>query len=125
MSTLQHAIAVVVLSGVYYITEGRLSVVLFLGFAYFFYVKEFSKTATPSRDQEKSTGKGEHEHEHKHKHKNGKGGCGSACTCKNKKEAPKKTLSSLKLKKGFGQKNANVEDKSVAIDFTTTFSKSA
>jgi len=118
--------SVVVAGGVlaYLCSGGRITIALFISVVYILFIKNVSAGTTQKITTQKSVKEDDHKHKEKH---NKKGGCGAACTCKDKKKETKKTLSGLKAKKGFGQKQQETkevsEDSDVAIDFTTAFAK--
>jgi tRNA wybutosine-synthesizing protein 1 len=100
----------------YYLSGGRLTVVLFVAVVYNLFVKKDVDLVTGEAGHSDKQG-----HKHSHKHKNA-GSCGAACTCKDKKTVPKKKLSDLKKKKNFGEP-AQPKSDDIAIDFTATFAK--
>lgn len=100
----------------YLVSGGRITIALFVSVVYFLFIRRVGEKAAAVEQVEPE------KHEHKHKH-NKKGGCGAACTCKDKKKGTKKTLSGLKLKKGFGQKSKPEANEDIAVDFTTAFAK--
>lgn len=120
------AILVPLAVAIYYAAGGRLSIALAIGVIGYIVIYESKKLkgTTGQKTVTNSENEHNHEHTHTHKHKHKEGGCGKLCTCKNKGLKPKKTLSALKNKKGFGQKKAtNGSEKDMAVDFTSTFAR--